>query len=139
VHNFLTHFRISQGGDGTSAPTLLSGVRLVVSAMGQYCNLTFADWASTNLISGAFTYTYAHDPATAASVHTIDCPDCAFHTVSKLDLYFDASCQSLQLTAYGVNAAGAVTAVSMSTAAGPCDAGGWHCTQLQVKYELSVP
>jgi hypothetical protein len=102
----------SNGLDNTDG--LVSGLRLIVSAMGPNCDSIVWDDSSNSsqLLSGYFQYTTSVNASTGLAVHIFDCPDCAFRSISSLALAFDTTCQTFMLQAYAVGADGVVSAVA---------------------------
>jgi hypothetical protein len=88
----------------TGVVALESGLALTVQAIGPRCgNVT---WTASQLLAGSFNYFVATNGATGYAIHTFTCTECAFSTLSTLDLTIDVSCQSLLVIASAVGSSG---------------------------------
>jgi hypothetical protein len=83
-------------------------MRVVVRTMGPACGVVAS--SESNLLFSTFNASSTFDASTGYGVHVFDCPDCAFHIVSDLQLAFHASCQNPLVTTYAVQANGFVSA-----------------------------
>ncbi len=110
------HIMLAEGDVSGLPVGTAAGLVLQISTMGPYCNNVAWQPSSINLLAGSFKLTTLMDAATGYARHTFNCVQCAFRSISNLDLCFDATCQSFIVKAFAVGADGTVTVAAYDIA-----------------------
>lgn len=93
----------------------MTGVHVVVSAVGEMGACANISWAATPLHSGKFVLA-SSATCGAAAQHVFSCSDCVFQAASQLRLTLHYSCQGLVLEGYGVSHSGEVSTINVTVA-----------------------
>ncbi len=92
-----------------------AGLTLAVRTAGSRCASVMANGTTAYLAHGAWEPTVSTFNATSgASVHVLRCPQCMVNALSELELLFDATCSSLEVTALTVGGWGTLSMAAFS-------------------------
>lgn len=92
-----------------------AGLTLAVRTAGPRCASVLANGTTAYLAQGAWEPTVStFNATTGASVHVLRCPKCMVDALSELELLFDATCGSLEVTALTVGGWGTLSMAAFS-------------------------
>ena len=92
-----------------------AGLTLAVRTAGPRCASVLANGTTAYLAQGVWEPTVStFNATTGASVHVLRCPQCMVDALSELELLFDATCGSLEVTALTVGGWGTLSMAAFS-------------------------